>query len=469
MIYNENKKKRETRTYNEQYNEEVQRVILNMLLSYPEAFALCRTIIKEDYFDDRLRPAVRFVMDYVEEYKVLPAIEQVKAKSGIIVEKFSEGQVHTDYLLKEVEGFCQYKAMELAVLDGVELLQTGRAGEIVERAKAALTISLMSDLGTDYFKDPEERLRRMIDKSAYISTGWNILDQKLFGGFTRGGLNILCANSGVGKSLFLQNLAINWSMLGYVVLYISLELSEELISVRLDAMITGRGTSEVLRNIDETVMLIRNKERKEKPGRLYVKKFPEGGTTVNTLRAYIKEFQIKTGLKPDALVIDYLDLMYPNNSKIDPSDQFIKDKYVSEEIRALMGETNTFGAVASQFNRSSVSVTEYDHSHIAGGISKINTADNVFGIFSTLAMKEQGIFKLQFLKTRSSSAVGQTIELAYDPVCMRITDSLPSSDNINKPIARGALKNIEQVSKPKESENTSIISRLKQRSSISDL
>ncbi|CAM6054964.1 unnamed protein product [Sphagnum tenellum] len=160
------------------------------------AFARCRTIIDEDYFDDRLRPAVRFVIDYADEFKKLPAIEQVKAKSGVSVEKFSEGALHTDSLLKEVEKFCQYKAMELCVLDSVELLQTGRAGEIVERAKAALTISLMSELGTDYFVDPKARLERMKDKSAYVSTGWKLLDDKLYGGFTRGGLNIFCGQSG---------------------------------------------------------------------------------------------------------------------------------------------------------------------------------------------------------------------------------------------------------------------------------
>ena len=81
---------------------------------------------------------------------------------------------------------------------------------------------------------------------------------------------------------------------------------------------------------------------------------PEGSTTTNTLRAYLKEFQIKTGLKPDCLVVDYLDLMYPNNIKIDATSLFVKDKFVSEELRGLMHETNTFGATASQLNRQSI-------------------------------------------------------------------------------------------------------------------
>ncbi|CAM6054962.1 unnamed protein product [Sphagnum tenellum] len=219
-------------------------------------------------------------------------------------------------------------------------------------------------------------------------------------------------------------------------------------------MITGRGTSEVLRDVDETVMIIRNTERVHKPGKLFIKKMPEGGTTVNTLRAYMKELQIKTGLKPDALVIDYLDLMYSTNPRIDPSDQFIKDKYVSEEIRGLMHETNTIGATASQLNRSSFDAERYDHSHIAGGISKINTADNVFGIVSSFSMKEKGIYKLQFLKTRSSSAVGQEIELGYDSKSMRITDPVMVED-MDKMFSKDDLQKMMKAD-PKSSKHPEI-------------
>jgi len=92
-------------------------------------------------------------------------------------------------------------------------------------------------------------------------------------------------------------------------------------------------------------------------------------------------------------------------------------------------EYNCLCATASQLNRQSVEAIEFDHSHIAGGVSKINTADNVFGIFTTAAMREKGIYQLQFLKTRSSSAVGSKIELAFCPTTLRITDKPAASGN----------------------------------------
>ena len=77
---------------------------------------------------------------------------------------------------------------------------------------------------------------------------------------------------------------------------------------------------------------------------------------------------------------------------------------------------------ASQLNRSAVEEIEFDHSHISGGISKINTADNVFGIFTSRAMRERGRYQIQLMKTRSSSGVGMKVDLDYDLDTLRITD-----------------------------------------------
>jgi hypothetical protein len=80
---------------------------------------------------------------------------------------------------------------------------------------------------------------------------------------------------------------------------------------------------------------------------------------------------------------------------------------------------------ASQLNRSAVEEIEFDHSHIAGGISKINTADFVFGIFTSRAMKERGKYQMQCMKSRSSQGVGNKVDLDYNIETMRITDPGP--------------------------------------------
>jgi len=145
-------------------------------------------------------------------------------------------------------------------------------------------------------------------------------------------------------------------------------------------------------------------------------------SNVNDIRAYLKELQIKLGWKIDFLLIDYLDLIMPVSAKVSPNDLFVKDKYVSEELRNLAKELNCVFVTASQLNRSAVEEIEFDHSMIAGGLSKINTADNVFGIFTSRAMRERGRYQLQLMKTRSSSGVGQKIDLEFDVESLRIRD-----------------------------------------------
>jgi hypothetical protein len=119
----------------------------------------------------------------------------------------------------------------------------------------------------------------------------------------------------------------------------------------------------------------------------------------------------------------------PVSAKVSPNDLFVKDKYVSEELRNLAKELGILMVTASQLNRSAVEEVEFDHSHISGGISKINTADNVFGIFTSRAMKERGRYQIQCMKSRSSTGVGMKVDLEYNIETMRITDpGLDSND-----------------------------------------
>jgi replicative DNA helicase len=266
------------------------------------------------------------------------------------------------------------------------------------------------------------------DNNGQLSTGWKAIDQKLYGGFNRGELNIFCGGSGAGKSLFLQNLAVNFATVGLNVLYVTLELSEALTSMRIDSMITGITTREIFKSIDEVEMKV--KITGKKSGAIQIKYMPSG-KNVNDLRAYVKEYSIRKGYTPDVILIDYLDLLMPISIKISPENLFIKDKYVSEELRNFAMEIKAITVTASQLNRAAVEEVEFDHSHISGGLSKIQTADNVIGIFTSRAMRERGRYQIQFMKTRSSSGVGQKVDLAFDPDTLRISDCDEAEEDSN--------------------------------------
>jgi KaiC/GvpD/RAD55 family RecA-like ATPase len=321
--------------------------------------------------------------------------------------------------MEEFEAFTRRQELERAILKSADLLEKGNYDPVEKLIKDAVQISLTKDMGTDYFADPRARLLALKNNNGQNSTGWPALDKLLYGGFNRGELQIFAGGSGSGKSLFMQNLAVNWVQAGLNGVYLTLELSEGLCSMRIDSMLTNTAAKEIFRDLDTVEMKIRMMQKKS--GKFQVKYMP-AQSTVNDIRAYLKELQVKNGWAIDFLCVDYLDLIMPVSAKVSPNDLFVKDKYVSEELRNLAKELNVLFVTASQLNRSAVEEIEFDHSHISGGISKINTADNVFGIFTSRAMRERGRYQIQLMKTRSSSGVGMKVDLEFDIESLRIRD-----------------------------------------------
>lgn len=401
------------------YDFEVQKLYLEMFLSDAETFVRCQNIFDSKNFDQRLQESAEFITKYVDEYKVMPEANIVNASTRSQFDPVQLPKENYDWLMNEFESFSRHKGLERAIIESSDLLEAGDYGPVEKLIKDAIQISLNKDMGTDYFEDPRARLTKLKDGNGQISTGWPSIDKKLYGGFNRGELNIFCAGSGGGKSLFLANLGVNWALQGLNVLYLTFELAEGLVSMRIDSMMTGINTREVFKSIDDVELKVRMLGKKS--GNLQVKYMPSG-KNCNDIRAYLKEYQVKKGCKPDVILIDYLDLMMPLSVKVSPSDLFVKDKYVSEEIRNLAMETQCITVTASQLNRSAVEEIEFDHSHISGGLSKIMTADNVIGIFTSRAMKERGRYQIQFMKTRSSSGVGQKVDLEFNVDTLRISD-----------------------------------------------
>ena len=428
---------------NKDYSYEVQKLYLELMLADAEVFVRCQGIFDHTLFDRKLQDAAEFINEYAKEYSVLPEYNMVNASCRVDFTRPDElKDGHVDWLMDEFENFTRHKALERAIINSADLLEKKDYGQVEAMIKEAVQISLTKDLGIDYFEDPRARLMRIKDKNGQISTGWPGLDRRLFGGMNRGELNIFAGGSGAGKSLFLANLGVNWCLQGLNVLYLTLELSEDLVAMRIDAMTTGIATKEIFKDLDNVEMKVRVIGKKA--GKLQIKYMPSG-KTANDLRAYMKEFEIKTGSKIDVLLVDYLDLLMPAGRKISAENLFIKDKYVSEELRNLAMEKQCIFVTAAQLNRGAVEEVEFDHSHISGGLSKIQTADNVFGIFTSRAMRERGRYQIQLMKTRSSSGVGQKVDLEFNLESLRISDLPEDEQESYNGSNRGSSSIIESI------------------------
>ena len=403
-----------------EYTKELQKLFLEMFLADAQSFVRAQNIFRYSHYDAQLKEPAKFIYEYANEYKTLPDVEMVNAKTGADLQSAADiDPKHFDWFLDEYERFARHKELESAILASADMLEKGDYGSVEDKIKKAVQVGLTKDMGLDYFEDPKARLQALKDNNGMVPTGWKNFDKKLFGGFNRGELNIFAGGSGAGKSLFLQNLACNYAEQGLNCVYVTLELSEKLTAMRIDAMMTETPTREIYKDLDTVDLKVKMKAKTS--GKLRIKYIPAGATALD-VRAYIKEFEIQHNIKCDVILIDYLDLLMPMNKRVSPSDLFVKDKYVSEELRNVAVDMNCLLITASQLNRASVEEIEFDHSHISGGLSKIQTADNVIGIFTSRAMRERGKYQIQFMKTRSSSGVGHKVDLEFNVDTLRILD-----------------------------------------------
>ena len=433
------------------YGTEVQKLFLEMMLQDSSSFVRVDNIYNPENFDRSLRAAAEFIKEHSDKYKTMPDRTQISAACSIVLQEVPElNDGHSDWFMTEFESFTKRQELERAILKAADLLEKGEFDPVEKLIKDAVQISLTKDMGTDYFADPAARINKYFNSGGQVSTGWPQMDRLLYGGFSRGELNIFAGGSGSGKSLVMMNIALNWLQQGLSGVYISLELSEELTSLRTDAMLTSMSTKDIRKDIDSAELKVKMTGRTA--GKYRVKALP-AQSNINDIRSYIKEVQIQTGIKVDFMMIDYLDLLMPVSAKVSPNDLFVKDKYVSEELRNLAKELGVLMVTASQLNRSAVEEIEFDHSHISGGISKINTADNVFGIFTSRAMKERGKYQIQCMKSRSSTGVGQKIDLEYNIDTMRITDEGGDEGGYNKPQS-SIMESIKAKSQVKAADDT---------------
>jgi len=431
---------------NKEYNAEIQKLFLEMMLQDAQNFVRVQNIYNPENFDRSLRETAKFVTEYSDKYKTLPTPEQIKATTSVELNPAPEMQDHTEWFINEFENFTKRQELERAILKSADMIEQGDFSPIEKLIKDAVQISLTKDLGTDYFANPAERINKYFNSGGQVSTGWPQMDRLLYGGFSRGELNIFAGGSGSGKSLVMMNIALSWLQMGLSGVYITLELSEELCSLRTDAMLTSTGTKDIRKDIETTELKVKMVGKKS--GKYRIKGLP-AQSNVNDIRSFIKEYQIQTGNTVDFVMVDYLDLIMPVSAKVSPNDLFVKDKYVSEELRNLAKELGVLFVTASQLNRSAVEEVEFDHSHISGGISKINTADNVFGIFTSRAMKERGKYQIQCMKSRSSTGVGQKIDLEYNIETMRISDpGIPENNGGGPPLVNSIMNRIKSTPAP---------------------
>lgn len=412
-----------------------QRLFLSSMVANPELFARVQHLIQPTYFDTSLRDTVSFLKKYFQDQRSVPALPILAAATKVKLDPtgpLSRGDMQ--FLAEQIASFCQIRAVTEAVLRAPGHIEKGNFGQMVSEIKLASQIALHSDLGIDYFADPLARLQAAEESEILISTGWRTVDDMIGGGIGRQELVLFTANSGGGKSVAMLNMGYNLLKQGLNGVYISLEMRDRVVAKRLDSMISKISGKNIFANklkVGQQVELARDAGM----GRFFIKRMREGTTTADHIISYLRELEAVHGFKPDFVIVDYVDLI-ASVQKHDGGNMFTKDKFVTEEIRAIGFDFDCIMISASQLGRGAIEATReqksLDQAHIQGGMSKINTSDLVIALVKDEMMDQAGEYKFQFLKSRNSNAVNKSLMMKWLHEALLILDADASSGLVVK-------------------------------------
>lgn len=408
-------------------DEGAQRLYVSALASSPDLFARLNGILKPEYFDPGPAKAIRFMQAYFQDHRAVPALPILTATTKFDCEPVTLARGDTDYMLKEIAKFCRFRAVIGEVTKAIGTngyIETGDVGTMVARLKEATEIDIVSELGIDYFSNPMSRLEADETEDALISTGWASVDEMIGGGVGRQELITFLAPSGGGKSVGMLNLGLNLMSRGLHGVYISLEMRDKKVARRTDQMVARMASGMIPAN--RTVVAAEIEKFHEKTGaRFFIKRMREGTTNATHIIAYLRELEARYSFRPDWIIVDYLDLMEPVRRGAG-DNMFLKDKYVSEEVRAIGFDYDCIMISASQLGKHATTAIEegrqMHQGDIQGGSSKTNTSDLMIALVKTDAMHEAGEYRFEFVKSRNSDANGKKLLMRWSKTSLRISD-----------------------------------------------
>lgn len=436
------------------WDEEFQRHIVALLLCDRQFLLQGIDIVKPSYFSNKAHVvSTEIAIEFFHKYRILPRkdylSQEIKTKLkddkslpyylaeiNMIYDYFQPGLEAREYLTDKICYFAKMQAVKKAFNESLALLGKNPESdktwnEIYNKMREVMTTQQNFEIGVDYFKTVKDRYDAMGDENAKLDTfilGLPGIDQEIAGGgYSRGEIISIVAGSGVGKSVMLANIAATNLLRGKKGVYISLELAENKIADRMDAILTGYpvqslfGHKEDIFNKLQSLSGLAPCEGEIWP--LIIKQFPAGTAGVNTVRAYISQLRFH-GLDPDFAIVDYVGEMQD-----DPTVKTYESRERTvRELRAMASEENIFVATAMQPNRDSKSDVKnkgdrsrIDDNHLADAFGQIRPLDGCLSLNQNDNEKLLGIGRGYVIKQRDGKSRYQ-IYLKFDKENLRITE-----------------------------------------------
>jgi archaellum biogenesis ATPase FlaH len=421
--------------------------------------------LKEEYFgslEDRL--LFKEVSDFILKYNQQPTfdalsieVDNIRGSTDDTIKTIQEtlksldsdtSTTNEDWLIDSTEKFCQEKAIYNAITHSLEIMNgKGKLtkGAIPGLLSDALSISFDPNIGHDYFEQAEERYEHYHKVEERLPFDLEFFNKITKNGIPKKTLNIVMGGVGGGKSLTLCHLTAGYLTLGKNVLYISLELSENELSKRIDANLMNITLDDLMALpkdlYDKKIANIRQKTN----GKLVIKEFATATASTIHFRSLLNELNLKKGFVPDVIMIDYLNICA--SARLKPGagvNSYTFVKAIAEEIRGLAVEFNVPIWSATQLTRSGYTSTDPGMEDTSESFGLPATADFFFALVVTEQLTQLNQIMVKQLKNRyNDPSLNKRFIIGVDRSKMKLYDVESSAQNITdtgqeeiKPIPR---------------------------------
>ena len=324
----------------------------------------------------------------------------------LINEIANKTDLDTDYLINETEKWCKDRAVYLAIMDSIGIIDgkdpEKSEGAIPEILSTALGVSFDQAIGHDYIDDSSARFDFYNKTEERIPWDLDYFNKITKGGIPNKTLNVCLAGTGVGKSLFMCHNAASVLQQGKNVLYITMEMAEERIAERIDANLMDLPIQQ-LESLPKDVFSEKiQKIAKGTIGKLLIKEYPTGAAHSGHFRALLNELKLKKKFAPDIIYIDYLNICSSSRMKAmgGSINSYTYIKAIAEELRGLAIEFNLPIMTATQTTRSGFSNTDVGLEDTSESFGLPATADLMFALIATEELDELNQVMVKQLKNR---------------------------------------------------------------------
>ncbi len=384
----------------------------------------------------------------IELYFTTPSKDELLALFDFVVDLTEIEIKDRKYVEDNTLRILNFLSIQKVVIDHSAAFKSGllNVEDFTKDIVAAGTFNIPVNAVIDLYADLDKRTNERI--STTITPGLVELNIPEFqryleeGGLPPGSLGFILAPTNGGKSSALIHISHDAARDGHKVLYVTAELSEDMIKRRFDACMTHVPISSVKKQAGHVKGIINTSQRFQDTAKnIRIIEVPVGATRVSEIENIVERLRRK-GFDTDLLVIDYAD-----NLRSERKAESYRHEVTSiyKDLRAIAMKHHLVVWTASQMNDAGSEQAEkkggiISTRHVNEARGKIHIADLCVAIARTQEDKDVGQAQLILVKNRLGSGDGTRIGVTTRFDISRLfgldAHAIPmSSVNLDEPIA----------------------------------